>query len=176
MPLSPKQILSIQEATKRINIWVGSIRAGKTFASILKLVDLIKNGPPGDGMIIGVNRESIQRNVLGELYRFLGFSPPSSKTVQVRLYGRDIYFVGAHDEGSVRRIKGSTLALAYVDEATDIPSPFWRMLLGRLSIKGAQLLATCNPEGPYHWLKKEFIDRKILTLLFGILASMTTRR
>lgn len=33
------------------------------------------------------------------------------------------------------------------------------MLLSRLSVRGAQLLATCNPEGPAHWLKKEFIDR-----------------
>jgi PBSX family phage terminase large subunit len=89
----------------------------------------------------------------------LGFSPPSSKTGETRLYGRPIYFVGAHDEGAVRRIQGSTLAIAYVDEATCIPQPFWKMLLSRLSISGAQLLATCNPEGPAHWLKKDFIDR-----------------
>jgi PBSX family phage terminase large subunit len=33
------------------------------------------------------------------------------------------------------------------------------MLLSRLSITGSQLFATCNPEGPAHWLKKDFIDR-----------------
>ena len=110
-------------------------------------------------MIIGVNRDSIQRNVLLELYKFLGFNPPSTKTTETKLYGRNIYFVGAHDEGAVRRIQGSTLAFAYVDEATCIPPPFWRMLLSRLSVKDAQLLATCNPEGPAHWLKKEYIDR-----------------
>lgn len=159
MPLSPKQILSYQQATKRFNIWVGSVRAGKTYSSILKLTDLLANGPDGDVMIIGVNRDAIQRNVLIQLYKFLGFPEPSSKQTQTKLYGRHVYFVGADDEGAVRRIKGSTLAMAYVDEATDIPLPFWKMLLSRLSIKGAQLLATCNPEGPHHWLKKEFIDR-----------------
>lgn len=110
-------------------------------------------------MVIGVNRETIQRNVLQEMYRFLGFPAPSSKSTETKLYGRNIYFVGAHDESAVRRIQGSTLALAYVDEATCIPAPFWRMLLSRLSIEGAQLLASCNPEGPAHWLKKEYIDR-----------------
>lgn len=110
-------------------------------------------------MIIGVNRDTIQRNVLLELYKFLGFPPPSTKTTETKLYGRNIYFVGAHDEGAVRRIQGSTLAFAYVDEATCIPAPFWRMLLSRLSVKNSQLLATCNPEGPAHWLKKDFIDR-----------------
>lgn len=159
MPLSPKQILSYQQSTKRFNIWVGSVRAGKTYSSILKLTDLLANGPAGDCMIIGVNRDAIQRNVLIQLYKFLGFPLPSSKTTQTKLYGRHIYFVGADDEGAVRRIKGSTLAFAYVDEATDVPLPFWKMLLSRLSVKGAQLLATCNPEGPHHWLKKEFIDR-----------------
>lgn len=160
MVLSPKQNLSVYQATKRFNIWVGAVRSGKTHASILKLIDIIKNGPPGAGMIIGVNRDTIQRNVLLQLYKFLGFPPPTTKTTETKLYGRNIYFVGAHDEGSVRRIQGSTLAFAYVDEATCIPSPFWRMLLSRLSVSGSQLLATCNPEGPHHWLKKEFLDRK----------------
>lgn len=160
MPLSEKQLQSFNEAEKRFNIWVGAVRSGKTYSSILKLIDIIQNGPPGSGMIIGVNRDTIQRNVLLELYNFLGFPPPSTKTTETKLYGRNIYFVGAHDEGAVRRIQGSTLAFAYVDEATCIPAPFWRMLLSRLSVKDSQLLATCNPEGPAHWLKKEFIDRE----------------
>lgn len=159
MPLSPKQIQSFNEATKRFNIWVGAVRSGKTYSSILKLIDIIKNGPPGNGMIIGVNRDTIQRNVILELYKFLGFPTPSTKTTETKLYGRNIYFVGAHDEGAVRRIQGSTLAFAYVDECACIPQPFFKMLLSRLSVKGAQLLATTNPEGPAHWLLKDFIKR-----------------
>lgn len=118
------------------------------------------NGIPGDIMIIGVNRETIQRNILTHLYKFLGFPVPASKTNETRLYGRNVYFVGAHDESSVRRIQGSTIAYAYADECASLPLPFWRMLLSRLSLKGSQLFATCNPEGPAHWLKKDFIDRK----------------
>lgn len=160
MPLSPKQVLSLKEADKRLNIWIGAVRSGKTFSSILKFVDLLKNGPPGSAMIIGVNRDTIQRNVLLELYKFLGFTVPGTKTTETKLYGRNVYFVGAHDEGSVRRIQGSTLAFAYVDEVTCIPQPFFTMLLSRLSVKGAQLLCTGNPEGPSHWFKKNYIDRE----------------
>lgn len=160
MHLGAKQIKSIHEATARINIWCGAVRSGKTFASNYKAAEVLKKGPEGDVMIIGVNRDTIQRNVLNGFYKILGFSPPSTKTTETRLYGRNVYFVGAHDEGAVRRIQGSTLAFAYVDEATCIPAPFWKMLLSRLSVKGAQLIATCNPEGPHHWLKKEFIDKK----------------
>jgi PBSX family phage terminase large subunit len=81
-----------------------------------------------------------------------------------RLYGRDVWFVGAPDVSAVSTIQGSTLALAYVDEATNIPEPFWRMLESRLSVPGAKLFATTNPEGPAHWLKKDFIDNPNIDL------------
>lgn len=157
--LSNKQVDSFQNSDAPFNIWIGAVRSGKTYSSILRLCDLLQNGPEGDCMLVGVTRDSIQRNILSELFRFLGGSPPASKSTETKLFGRNIYFVGANDESSVRRIQGSTLAMAYVDEATCIPAPFWRMLISRLSIKGALLLATCNPEGPAHWLKKEYIDR-----------------
>ena len=159
-PLSKKQVISFQQAEARINIWEGAIRSGKTFVSILKLLERIRNGEPGDVMIIGVSRASIQRNVLNDLYRLMGFAPPSSKTIQTELYGRSVYFVGASNEGSFRIIQGCTLVYAYVDEATNIPHSFFSMLLGRLSINHAQVFCTCNPEGPAHWLKKDFIDKK----------------
>jgi len=157
--LSPKQLKSYTEATHAINIWVGSIRAGKTFASIIALVDFIQNGPPGDCMILGVTRDSIQRNVLTDLYNLLGGNKPSDKTARTKIYGRDVYFVGCDDMGAVRRIQGSTLAIAYIDEVGCLPYAVFQMLLGRLSVKGARLFATCNPEGPNHFLKKEYIDR-----------------
>ncbi len=159
MDLSDKQIRSINESTKRFNIWVGAVRSGKTYASIRRLLDLLKNGPKGDVMIIGVSRATIQRNILNELYGLLGAPAPTSKCMETRLYGRNVYFVGANDESCVRSIQGVTLSLAYVDEITCLPEPFWRMLGSRLSVKGAQLLGTCNPSTPSHWLKKLYIDR-----------------
>jgi PBSX family phage terminase large subunit len=157
--MSDKQLLSIHEANKRFNIWCGAVRSGKTFASIEKFLKALKHGIPGDVMIIGVNRMTIQRNVLELMYKKLGFPAPASKSSEAKLYGRNVYFVGANDESAVRAIQGATLAYAYVDEATCIPEPFWKMLQSRASLKGSQIFATCNPEGPVHWLKKDFIDR-----------------
>jgi PBSX family phage terminase large subunit len=161
LPISPKQRKSYLEATARINIWCGAVRSGKTFSSILRFIKILKEtrNSDGDVMIIGVSRTSIQQNVLGDLYKLLGLPCPSSKRLEDRIYGKNIYFVGAHNESAVRRIQGSTLSLAYVDEATCLPQPFWQMLLSRLSVENAQLLATCNPSAPKHWLKKEYIDR-----------------
>lgn len=156
---SPKQDQSYLESDRRFNIWVGAVRSGKTFSSIRKFLNRLKHGVPGDAMIIGVNRGSIHRNVLTHLYRTLGAPCPSPMSNKVTLYGRDVYFVGAPDVSAVTTIQGSTLAYAYVDEATCIPEPFWKMLETRLSIPGAQLFATANPDSPRHWLKKEYLDR-----------------
>lgn len=166
MPTSPKQDKSFAEATKRFNIWVGAVRSGKTFASIERFIYDLQHGPKGDAMVIGVNRQAIQRNLLTHLYKQLGFPCPTEKSQMSKLYGRNVWFVGAPDVSAVSTIQGSTLALAYVDEATNLPEPFWKMLESRLSIAGAKLLATCNPEGPAHWLKKEYLDNEKLDLAY----------
>lgn len=166
MPTSPKQNKSFAEATHRFNIWVGAVRSGKTYSSIERFIYDLKHGPKGDAMVIGVNRTAIQRNILTHLYRQLGFPCPTEKAQMSRLYGRDVWFVGAPDVSAVSTIQGSTLALAYVDEATNLPEPFWRMLESRLSVPGAKLIATCNPEGPAHWLKKDFIDSKKIDIAY----------
>lgn len=159
MLVSDKQAKSYYEATHAFNIWVGAVRSGKTFSSVRKFIDELKNGPPGDAMIVGVNRGAIDRNIITPLYNTLGFPVPSPKTMKTKLYGRDLYFVGAPDVGAVSTIQGCTLAMAYVDEATCIPEPFWKMLESRLSVPKAKMFATCNPDGPAHWLKKQYIDR-----------------
>lgn len=159
MKVSNKQALSYVQATHRFNIWVGAVRSGKTYSSIRKFIDRLQHGPHGDAMVIGVNRATIHRNVLTTMYKLLGFPCPSPMCNKTTLYGRDIYFVGAPDVSAVTTIQGSTLALAYVDEATCIPEPFWKMLETRLSVPGAQLFATCNPGAPAHWLKKQYLDR-----------------
>ena len=75
--------------------------------------------------------------------------------------GREVYVVGANDErAEAKRIRGATFAGALVDEATIVPESFFRMLLSRLSVDGAKLFATTNPDSPYHWLKTQFIDRE----------------
>lgn len=159
MLTSAKQDQSFLESTHRFNIWVGAVRSGKTFSSIRKFLDRLRHGVPGDAMIIGVNRATIHRNILTSMYRMLGFPCPSPMCNKVNIYGRDLYFVGAPDVSAVTTIQGSTLAYALVDEATCIPEPFFKMLETRLSVPGAQMFVTCNPEGPSHWLKKQYLDR-----------------
>lgn len=164
LSLSEKQLKSYSESNARLNIWEGSVRSGKSFISIIRFIKELRSGAPGHAMIIGPTRDSIQRNVIVEMCTLLGFPVPTPKSTQMVMFGRLIYFVGANDERAQRKIQGSTLAIAYVDEMSLIPYGFIKMLQSRLSVKGARLFATTNPDSPFHWLKTEFLDNQELDL------------
>lgn len=165
LPLSDKQLVSYVESNARLNIWEGSVRSGKSYISIIRFVKELREGAPGHAMIIGPTRDSIQRNILVPMCDFLHIPIPTPKTMQMNLFGRIIYFVGANDERAQRKIQGSTLAIAYVDEMSLIPYGFIKMLQSRLSISGARLFATTNPDNPFHWLKTEFFENESLDLI-----------
>ena len=162
--LSQKQIESYVDSNARLNFWEGAVRSGKTFISIVRFMKALKNGPPGHAMIVGVSRDAIQRNILSELCSLIGAPVPTPKAMQLNLFGRTIFIVGANDERAQKRIQGSTLAIAYVDELTNIPMGFFRMLLSRLSVTGAQLFGTTNPDSPFHWLKTDFLAKTDLDM------------
>lgn len=79
---------------------------------------------------------------------------------ELHLYGRTIHLVGCADERAEAKIRGPTFSGAYVDEITLIPESAFGMLLSRLSIPGAKLFGTTNPDSPYHWFKRDFLDRE----------------
>lgn len=159
MPISERQKTAFNDSNSHINLFVGPVRAGKSFISLLRWIDYCKNGPKGELVACGRNQDTLKRNfvvpmmdMLGKLITFY----PGKKEVEI--FGRTIYLIGANDERATGKIQGSTFAGAWVDEVTLLPRSFFLMLLSRLSVPGAQLFGTTNPDSPYHWLKKEFID------------------
>lgn len=166
LPLSRKQIRSIAEATARISIWHGAIRSGKTIASLVAFLIAVA-AAPASGLIVIVGRslQTIERNVLDPLQDEALFGAVAKLVIHTRgattatILGRTVHLIGAADSRAEGRLRGLTACLAYVDEATLMPRGFWNQLLGRLSVPGARLMATTNPDNPGHWLKKEFLDR-----------------
>jgi PBSX family phage terminase large subunit len=166
--LSVKQAISLVDSFARINVWHGSIRSGKTFVSIVAfLMALVQTPNEGLILICGRTLDTIGRNILGPmtddgvmgklLASQVKWTPGASVAV---ILGRTVHLVGANDKRSEGKIRGSTVALVYVDEATLLPEDFWKQLLGRMSVAGAQLFATTNPDNPSHWLRKNFISRQ----------------
>jgi PBSX family phage terminase large subunit len=165
--LSPKQIRSVAEsAHARTSIWSGAVRSGKTIASLIAFLIGIANAPDA-GLIIIVGRtlQTIERNILDPLQDRGIFGFVADHVHHTRgattavIFGRVVHLIGASDARAEGRIRGATVYLAYVDEATLVPESFWNQLLARLSVPGARLLATTNPDSPAHWLRKKFILR-----------------
>jgi PBSX family phage terminase large subunit len=155
-------ILTPIEKDARINILEGSVRSGKTVSMIPKWLNYIKNGPKGLLVITGVSKETIYDNVLQDLFDTVGENNYryNSQTGVLKMYGRKIKIIGAKDDGSEKYIRGKTLAGAYCDELSLMPEKFFKQLLNRLSIKGAKLYGTTNPDSPFHYLNVEYITDK----------------
>jgi PBSX family phage terminase large subunit len=159
-PLTGKQLLSVEAADRRLNIWEGSVRSGKSVAADLRWLKFVRHGPPGNLLMAGKTERTLKRNVIDPLTDVLGRAHCSYAlgSGELRLLGRRVYVAGANDERAQEKIRGITLVGTYVDEASTLPESFWTMLLSRLSVDGAQLFATTNPEGPQHWLKVDYLD------------------
>ncbi len=164
--LSPRQVWSIARASARVNLWTGSIRSGKTIASLLAWMIYVAHAPKGGALVVvGRTRESISRNVFGPLQdsslygalaRHVHYTAGAPTGT---ILGRTVHVLGASDARAEMVLRGLTVAGAYVDEATLVSEAFWTQLLGRMSVPGARLFATTNPDGPAHWLKRQVIDR-----------------
>ncbi|GGR80877.1 phage terminase large subunit [Streptomyces aureoverticillatus] len=166
LPLSRKQLLSIGQATRRINVWHGSVRSGKTIASLLAFVVAVATaGPSGLIIVCGRSLQTIERNCLEPLQDAALFGPLARHVVHTRgattatVLGRTVHLIGAADARAEGRLRGLTAQLAYVDEGTLLPEGFFTQLLARLSVPGARLFLTTNPDSPRHWLKTGYLDR-----------------
>lgn len=159
--LAPKQRWSVRNSNKRLNIWHGSVRSGKTVGTIFRYIKFIANSPPGDLLLAGKTIDSLKRNVISPILDLLGSDAhymPGRR--ELKVWDKTIYTVGASDERSEGKIRGSTLAGAYGDELTLWPESFFQMMLSRMSVEGAQFFGTTNPDNPNHWLKRNYIDRR----------------
>jgi len=161
MKLFNAQRSSVRESNCRLNIWEGAVRSGKTHASVIRWIKYIAEAPPGELILVGKTDRSLKRNIIGPMQMLLGNKMQYySGKGEINLWDRLIYVVGANDERAEGKIRGGTFSGAYGDELTLWPQSFWNMLLSRLSVKGAQLFGSTNPDSPYHWLKTDVLDRQ----------------
>lgn len=158
---------------QRINLLEGSVSSGKTWISLVCWGFWLATMPQNQlYLMCGKSLTTLKRNCLIPLEAMFGQSNFSFSTSakEAYLFGRRILLEGANDARSEGKIRGLTLQGAYCDELTLFPKDFFVMLLSRLRVPGAKLIATTNPDSPQHWLKREYIDRMaeldMLTMCF----------
>lgn len=146
----------------------GSVRSGKTVAMSLSYVmwamDTFHEQNFGmAGKTIG----ALRRNVITPLKRMLksrGYKVKDHRAdnyLTITSKGKINYFYlfGGKDESSQDLIQGITLAGMFFDEVALMPESFVNQATARCSVDGAKLWFNCNPAGPYHWFKTEYLDK-----------------
>lgn len=160
--LSKKQIEYTKNATHRWNIKSGAVRSGKSFVDTANVIPeriISRAGLPGLVVLIGVSRDTVERNVLQpmrEIYGSrIGMIKPSTNTAIV--FGQEVYCLGAEKVSQIAKIQGSSIKYCYGDEIAKWNKDFFEMLKSRLDKPYSCFDGACNPEHPTHWLK-EFLD------------------
>ena len=147
----------------------GAIRSGKTVSMSLSYVmwAMTKYNGQNFGMA-GKTIGSFRRNVLFWLKLMLksrGYRITDNRADNLVIVARGntinyFYIFGGKDERSQDLIQGITLAGMFFDEVALMPQSFVNQATGRCSVEGSKFFFNCNPDGPEHWFKKEWIDKK----------------
>lgn len=161
----------------------GSIRSGKTIACIDGfLMQTLKQFSGENFILAGKSMGALKRNVIDPMQRILAtkgipYRYVRSQNPCVEVGTNTYYLFGANNEASQDVLQGLTAAGAYADEAALFPRSFVEQMIGRCSVEGSKLWLNCNPEGPYHFLKTDYIDqaeeKRILRLHFNLDDNLT---
>lgn len=168
MQLSRKQNEYIVNATHRWNFKSGAVRSGKSFVDTAFVIPFRireRVGKPGLIVILGVSKESIERNVLQpmrEIYTDKLIGHINNRNV-ARICSEDVYCLGAEKVSQVAKIQGSSIKYCYGDEVAKWNKEVFQMLKSRLDKPYSCFDGSCNPEHPTHWLK-EFLDNDELDI------------
>lgn len=166
MELSYKQNEYILNANARWNFKVGAVRSGKSYVDTAYIVPSRIRAvakQPGLAVILGVSRDTIERNVLEpmrEIYTNTLVSHINNKN-QAFVCGEWVYCLGAEKVSQVAKIQGSSIKYCYGDEVAKWNKEIFEMLKSRLDKPYSCFDGSLNPEGPNHWLKK-FLDQEDL--------------
>ena len=159
--ISRKQAQYIREANHRWNIKMGATQSGKTFLDTRYLIPsrlLERKGKEGLNFIVGVTKETIERNVLSKMRSMWGVDKVSEINSKNRatLFGEIVYCIGAKDKGQAAAFRGATAKYLYIDEFPDISEDVFSIFSSRLSMPYSCADMTGNPKDPKHW-SEEFI-------------------
>lgn len=155
---------------KDILIADGSVRAGKTIVMSLSFVMWsMSEFDDQNFAFCGKTIGSLRRNVIKPLKKMLkgrGYkcrdhrsSNENYLTISKGGKSNDYYLFGGKDESSQDLIQGVTLAGILFDEVALMPQSFVNQATSRCSVEGAKMWFNCNPDGPYHWFKIEYLDK-----------------
>ena len=154
---------------KDVLICDGAVRSGKTLIMSLSFVLWAMSTFNGQNFgMAGKTISSFKRNVWFTLKIILmgrGFKirkVPDINDAFIISKGdteNRFYIFGGKDERSQDLVQGFTAAGFFFDEVALMPESFVNQATARCSVDGAKMWFNCNPDGPFHWFKLNWIDK-----------------
>lgn len=178
-PLSPKQLEFVLKSTKRWNLAHGPVSSGKTVGTLWRFLQACHECPDSHIYMFGFSSSTIYENCVRLIFEspqfniFRPFCTWHPGRGELKFRDKTITIIGAKDEGSIGRIQGKTISIAYCDEMTLYPENVIHMIMTRLRLPHSIGIASMNPKHPTHMLKKlidlaEAGDPKYYSLQFMI--------
>lgn len=146
----------------------GSVRAGKTMIMSMSYVLWAMTNYQGQQFgMAGKTIGSLRRNVVRPLKRMLEarryhVKDSRSENLLTITFGNTtnyFFLFGGKDEGSQDLVQGLTAAGFFFDEVALMPQSFVNQATARVSVDGGKYWFNCNPAGPFHWFKLEWLDK-----------------
>ena len=142
----------------------GAIRSGKTIACIIGFLTWSQEMHSGQSFILaGKTMGALKKNVIRPMLQILeAWGGPyeyirSGTDARIEIGSNTYYLYGANTEAAQDALQGLTAAGAYLDEAALFPKSFVDQAIGRCSVEGSKIWMNCNPAGPHHYIREEYI-------------------
>jgi PBSX family phage terminase large subunit len=154
----------------RFRLLEGAVRSAKTFLSNDIALKEMQELPSCNILVSGYSISSVARNVVAEwrtmidpndrgLFRQMRNDKDDYLIIDWRgLKDKRFYIRGAGKEHDYKQIQGATFGYWYGDEWSRHCESFTDMALSRLTPPFAKALLTTNPDSPFHYIKRRFID------------------
>lgn len=162
----------------------GAIRSGKTIACIIGFLTWSQEMHEGQSFILaGKTMGALQKNVIRPMLQILeAWGWPynyirSGTDARIEIGSNVYYLYGANTEAAQDALQGLTAAGAYLDEAALFPKSFVDQAVGRCSVDGFKIWMNCNPAGPHHYIREEYIlqakEKRVYHLHFSMTDNLT---
>lgn len=185
-PLAPYSALPWQvkpwQDKGRVVLLTGSAGGGKSRLAAEKLHGYCLRYPGAFALIVRKTRASMTKGVVLFLKQtVIGPDPNVAHLKSEDLFyyknGSMLAYLGLEDEAQRERLKSigprGGVDIAWGEEATELEEADHNALLGRLRGTAApwrQILYSCNPDAPTHWIKRRLIDGREAQIYYSAAA------
>ena len=162
---SKKALDFIDNSNAFLNILHGSVRSSKTTNVDVRWLDFIAESPHNKFLMTGKTRDTLERNVIEDLISMIDgriYYDYNKYDGYLYIGDKKMVLVGLNDEGATDKLRGMTVGGWYADEAATSPESAIKMAINRCSLPGAKIFWTMNPDSPYHYIFREYINNKEL--------------